>query len=131
MSGSALKSLEETMRKLEMAMASPKRTSSPRKSPKSSRKTSRRTASKRTPPKRSPPKRKPPTPGKKSLKLTAREKKEFLEGSGLGSVKSLNNSIKFMEKQIMEYRNTLMSVKDILNDDQDIDKCLKIINKVL
>ena len=54
-----------------------------------------------------------------------------MEGSGLGSIKSLNNSIKFMEKEIMEYRNALMSVKDILNDDQDIDKCLKIINKVI
>lgn len=114
MSDSALKSLEATMRKLETAMKSP----SPRKSPKKTRK-------------RTPPKRKPPTPGKKSLKLTAKEKKEFMHGTGLGSIKSLNKSIQFMEKERMDYRNALMIVKEILEDDQDIDECLKTINKVL
>lgn len=110
MSDTALKSLEETMRKLETAMKS-----SPRK--KSA--------------KRTPPKRKPPTPRKRSHKLTAREKKEFISGTGLGSIKSLNKSIKFMEKERMEYRNTLMNIRKILEDDQDIDECLKIINTVL
>ena len=114
MSDSALKSLEATMRKLETAMKSP----SPRKSPKKTRK-------------KTPPKRKPPTPGKKSLKLTAKEKKEFIHGTGLGSIKSLNKSIQFMEKERMDYRNALMIVKEILEDDQDIDECLKTINKVL
>ena len=114
MSDSALKSLEATMRKLETAMKSP----SPRKSPKKTRK-------------RTPPKRKPPTPGKKSLKLTAKEKKNLSHGTGLGSIKSLNKSIQFMEKERMDYRDALMIVKEILEDDQDIDECLKIINMVL
>ena len=117
MSDSALKSLEETMKKLETAMKSPNRSGSmitPRR---------RR--------KRTPPKRKPPTPRKRSLKLTAKEKDDFLNGTGLGSVKSLNETMKFMEKEIKEYRGALQNVKEILEDDEDVDKCLKIINKII
>ena len=116
MSDSALKSLEETMRKLETAMKSPNRSGSmitPRRR------------------KRTPPKRKPPTPRKRSLKLTAKEKNDFLNGTGFGSVKSLNETMKFMEKEIKEYRDTLQNVKEILEDDEDVDKCLKIINKII
>ena len=112
MSNSALKSLEDTMRKLETAMISP------------------RDARKRTS-KKSPPKRKPPTPRKKSRKLTAKEKNEFIHGSDIGSIKSLHKSIKFMEKERIEYRNALMIIKEILEDDQDVDECLKIIKTVL
>lgn len=114
MSNSALKSLEETMRKLETAMISP---APHKKSPKRTKK--------------SPPKRKPPTPRKKSRKLTGKEKDKFIDGSDIGSVKSLNKSIKFMEKERMEYRNALMIIKEILEDDQDADECLKIIKTVL
>lgn len=117
MSDSALRSLEETMRKLETAMKSPMK--SPKKSPR------KRTA------KKSPPKRKPPTPGKKSRKLTAKEKHNFIHGSDFGSVKSLNQSIKFMRKENSEYREALMNVKKILEDEQDINKCIKVINSVL
>jgi len=115
MSASALKSLEDTMRKLETAMKSP---------PKSPKKTPHK---RRTPPKRKPPSRS----GKKTARKPKQVIDDFLTGDGLGSVKSLQSSMKFMEKERMEYRNALMIIKEILEDDQDANECLKIINTVL
>ena len=36
-----------------------------------------------------------------------------------------------MEKERMEYRKALMIIKEILEDDQDVDECLKVIKTVL